>query len=179
LLHLVINNSWMKQNLLITFSVFFLLAYRSGPAMGPTQSPIHCVPERLFPGGNFWEADNSPPPSAEVRMRGTLYPGFPYDFMEWCIRYRSNSFTVMIFWCIINQDNIQDFVLGLGLINAWTNNLLYVFMAMWVQIAVFWVVAPYSLLVVYRRFGGTCCLHFQPWRQRQHVPAKIQLKSKN
>jgi hypothetical protein len=27
------------------------------------------------------------------------------------------------------------------------------------KMAVFWVVAPYSLVEVYRRFGGICCLH--------------------
>jgi hypothetical protein len=27
--------------------------------------------------------------------------------------------------------------------------------------AVFWVVAPCSLVEVYQRFGGTCCLHHQ------------------
>jgi hypothetical protein len=31
-------------------------------------------------------------------------------------------------------------------------------------IAVFWVVAPCSLVEVYRRFRGTCCLHHQGHR---------------
>jgi hypothetical protein len=29
------------------------------------------------------------------------------------------------------------------------------------KMAVFWVVAPCSLVEVYRRFRGTCCLHHQ------------------
>jgi hypothetical protein len=29
------------------------------------------------------------------------------------------------------------------------------------KMAVFWVVAPYSLVEVYQRFGGPCCLHHQ------------------
>jgi hypothetical protein len=29
------------------------------------------------------------------------------------------------------------------------------------KIAVFWVVAPCSLVEVYQRFGGPCCLHHQ------------------
>jgi hypothetical protein len=29
------------------------------------------------------------------------------------------------------------------------------------KMAVFWVVAPCSLVDVYRRFRGTCCLHHQ------------------
>jgi hypothetical protein len=29
------------------------------------------------------------------------------------------------------------------------------------KMAVFWVVAPYSLVEVYRRFRGACCLHHQ------------------
>jgi hypothetical protein len=29
------------------------------------------------------------------------------------------------------------------------------------KIAVFWIVAPCSLVDVYRRFRGTCCLHYQ------------------
>jgi hypothetical protein len=29
------------------------------------------------------------------------------------------------------------------------------------KMAVFWVVAPCSLVEVYERFGGTCCLHHQ------------------
>jgi hypothetical protein len=29
------------------------------------------------------------------------------------------------------------------------------------KVAVFWVVAPYSLVEVYQRFRGPCCLHHQ------------------
>jgi hypothetical protein len=29
------------------------------------------------------------------------------------------------------------------------------------KIAVFWVVAPCSLVEVYQRFSGACCLHYQ------------------
>jgi hypothetical protein len=29
------------------------------------------------------------------------------------------------------------------------------------KMAVFWVVAPFSLVQVYRRFRGACCLHYQ------------------
>jgi hypothetical protein len=29
------------------------------------------------------------------------------------------------------------------------------------KVAVFWVVAPYSLVEVYQRFRGPCCLHYQ------------------
>jgi hypothetical protein len=36
-----------------------------------------------------------------------------------------------------------------------------VLMVMSMKIAVFWVVAPYSLVEVYQRFRGTCCLHHQ------------------
>jgi hypothetical protein len=34
------------------------------------------------------------------------------------------------------------------------------------KMAVFWVVVPCSLIEVYRRFRGTCCLHHQRWRQK-------------
>jgi hypothetical protein len=34
-------------------------------------------------------------------------------------------------------------------------------MAMSTKIAVFWVVAPCSLVEVYQRFRGPCCLHHQ------------------
>jgi hypothetical protein len=27
------------------------------------------------------------------------------------------------------------------------------------KMAIFWIVAPFSLVEVYRRFSGTCCLH--------------------
>jgi hypothetical protein len=29
------------------------------------------------------------------------------------------------------------------------------------KMAVFWIVVPCSLVEVYRRFGGTCCLYYQ------------------
>jgi hypothetical protein len=32
-----------------------------------------------------------------------------------------------------------------------------------IKMAVFWVATPCSMLEVYRRFRGTCCLHHQPW----------------
>jgi hypothetical protein len=31
------------------------------------------------------------------------------------------------------------------------------------KMAVFWVVAPCSLIAVYQRFRGPCCLHHQGW----------------
>jgi hypothetical protein len=36
-------------------------------------------------------------------------------------------------------------------------------MAVSTKMAVFWVVAPCSLVEVYQRFRGPCCLHYQPW----------------
>jgi len=33
--------------------------------------------------------------------------------------------------------------------------------AMRIQVAVFWVVTPCSVVVGYRCFGGPCCLHLQ------------------
>jgi hypothetical protein len=32
------------------------------------------------------------------------------------------------------------------------------------KMAVFWFVAPFSLVEVYRRFRGTCCLHHQGYQ---------------
>jgi hypothetical protein len=43
------------------------------------------------------------------------------------------------------------------------------------KMAVFWVVAPCSLVEVYQRFRGICCLHHQgdePWWWRQQGPLK-------
>jgi hypothetical protein len=41
------------------------------------------------------------------------------------------------------------------------------------KIALFWVVASCSLVDVYRRFRGPCCLHHQsPWWWRQQGPLK-------
>jgi hypothetical protein len=36
-----------------------------------------------------------------------------------------------------------------------------VFTAVSMKMAVFWVVAPYSLVEFYQRFRGPCCLHHQ------------------
>jgi hypothetical protein len=36
-----------------------------------------------------------------------------------------------------------------------------VFTAASMKMGVFWVVTPYSLVKVYQRFRGTCCLHHQ------------------
>jgi len=36
-----------------------------------------------------------------------------------------------------------------------------VFTAINIQVEVFWVVTPGSVMVGYWRFGGSCCLHFQ------------------
>jgi len=36
-----------------------------------------------------------------------------------------------------------------------------VFMAVKIQVEVFWVVMPCSVVVGHRRFGGPCCLHLQ------------------
>jgi hypothetical protein len=38
---------------------------------------------------------------------------------------------------------------------------LEVFMAVNIQIKVFWIVTPCSDVVGYQRFGGSCCLHVQ------------------
>jgi hypothetical protein len=39
--------------------------------------------------------------------------------------------------------------------------------------AVFWVVAPCSILTAYQRFKGKYCLRHQPWRRRQYVLPKL------
>jgi hypothetical protein len=36
-----------------------------------------------------------------------------------------------------------------------------VFVAVIIQIVVFWVLTPYGILDEYRRFGGTCCHHLE------------------
>jgi hypothetical protein len=41
------------------------------------------------------------------------------------------------------------------------------------QVEVFWVVAPCSVVVIYQRFGGNCCVHLHPtWR---HNPDDLDL----
>jgi hypothetical protein len=44
--------------------------------------------------------------------------------------------------------------------------------------AVFWVVAPCSLVEVYQRFRGTCCLHHQGYRpMRRYNPEDSHIRT--
>jgi hypothetical protein len=43
------------------------------------------------------------------------------------------------------------------------------------KMAVFWVVAPYSLVEVYQRFRGPCCLHDQGDTTRRYNPEDSRL----
>jgi hypothetical protein len=64
----------------------FLYTTESRTALGLTQSPIQWVPGALSlrVKQQEREADYSPPPSAEVRMRGAIPPLPQYAFMAWC-----------------------------------------------------------------------------------------------
>jgi hypothetical protein len=77
---------------------------------------------------------------------------------------------ILLETCPRNFSTVSDFtispVVGLEVLTAAS-----------MQMAVFWIVAPCSLVEVYQRFRGTCCLHHQgthssPWWWRQQVPLK-------
>jgi hypothetical protein len=47
-------------------------------------------------------------------------------------------------------------------ISIWCEARFEVFTAVKVQVEVFWVVTPYSVVIGYHRFRGQCCLHIHP-----------------
>jgi hypothetical protein len=64
----------------------FLLTAASRTALGPTQPPIHRVPESLSVGVKRpgREADHLPPSSAEVKNAWSYTSPPPYASMAWC-----------------------------------------------------------------------------------------------
>jgi hypothetical protein len=68
----------------------FLFATAPGPALGPSQPPIHWLPGVKRQGR---EADNSPPFSAEVKNTWSYTSSPPYAFMAWCLVKQRENFT--------------------------------------------------------------------------------------
>jgi hypothetical protein len=69
----------------------------SRTALGPTQPTIQWVPGAISLGVKRpgREADNSPPSSAEVKMRGAIPPLPKYAFMAWCLVKHRDNFTFL------------------------------------------------------------------------------------
>jgi hypothetical protein len=67
--------------------VIFLLAAASKPALGPTQPPVRWVPGALAPAVKRQgrEADNSRPPSAEVKNAWSCTSTLPYVYMAYVL----------------------------------------------------------------------------------------------
>jgi hypothetical protein len=66
----------------------FLFTTASRTALGPTQRGLSLGVKR-----QGREADHSPPPSAQVKMRGAIHPLPQYVFMSWCLVKHRDNFT--------------------------------------------------------------------------------------
>jgi hypothetical protein len=53
-----------------------------------------------------------------------------------------------------------------------------VFMEVKIQVEVFWVLKPCSVVVAYQQFGGPCCLHLQVEVCMASQPGTSQLKKR-
>jgi hypothetical protein len=84
-------------------------------------------------------------------MCGELGPMFTWFGNPW--------YTYSIFTCVLySQYSITTFCF---LPTPDNNDICWVELSNGLKIAVFWVVAPCSLVEVYQRFRGPCCLHHQ------------------
>jgi hypothetical protein len=86
----------------------FLIVTASKPALGPTKPPIQWVLRSRSPGikRTGREANHSPPPSAELRMRGLIQP-LPYTSL-WIGASLSIDYVCMVWYFVEHRDNFTS-----------------------------------------------------------------------
>jgi hypothetical protein len=106
-------NSWQGHK-----RDFFPFATAFRPALGTTQPLTQCVPGTLSfgikrPGS---EADNSPPPSTEVKNACSYTPTLLYVFMAYClVKHRDNFiFHFYYYLLVLPLDFLNVFLISLS-----------------------------------------------------------------
>jgi hypothetical protein len=89
----------------------FLFTSASRTALVATQPPIQWVPVVLSLGVKRagYEADRSPPSSAEVKNACSYTSTIPYVFVECLVKHRNNfTFTFLYLYSIEQKDDCND-----------------------------------------------------------------------